>query len=207
MNEIDKLRVQKAFAALAEMFDKPISITQQRLYLFALKDLRTEGIEEACRIALSECKFFPKPAELRELVKRPEDDPDYRAQLAWQKVKKIAVGRVVHTGRPIDFQDPCTNAAVRAVGGLDYLALQGTDAEHERYTRPRFIEAYKNHAKLQYLSPSQTAPLRSRVTNRDDPILIPCEYEVAPRIEHTSDSILNRLADKVSIKKNPKSEN
>ena len=78
MNETDKPRVQKAFAALAEMFDKPISITQQRLYLFALKDLRTEGIEEACRIALSECKFFPKPAELRELVKRPEDDPDYR---------------------------------------------------------------------------------------------------------------------------------
>ena len=102
---------------------------------------------------------------------------------------------------------PESPAAVRAVGGLNHLALQGTDAEHERYTRPRFIEAYKNHAKLQYLSPSQTAPLRSRVTNRDDPILIPCEYEVAPRIEHTSDSILNRLADKVSIKKNPKSEN
>lgn len=205
MSEIDKSKVQFAFAGLAELFDKKMPITTQRLYLMALEDLGTERIVQACRIAMSACKFFPKPAELRELVRLPEDDIEHRAQLAWQAVKENAIGRIVHTGKPLDFQDPITNAAVREVGGLNYLALQGTDTEHEKYTRPRFLEAYKRLASCSLLPPSKTEPLKSRVTKQKEPILIPCPYRVEPRIKHVTAGIAKGLAEKISIRE-PKDE-
>lgn len=173
----------------------------------ALEDLGVDRIAKACELAIKRLKWFPKPAELRELVQQPLDDPEFRATQAWILVMQNAVGRVVHKGRPLDFSDPIINGAVRGIGGLDYIALEGTDSDHERYTRPRFRKEYLRLDAYEMLHASICKPLRSRVTRSNEALRIECGWESAPRIGREPSPLANELANKLHVdrpKKDPK---
>lgn len=73
---------------LGELFDKTLSASQQLLYFEALRDLDLAVVIPAMTQAARECKFFPKPIELRTLA---VGDDAVHAEDAWQIYKRMAV--------------------------------------------------------------------------------------------------------------------
>lgn len=67
-------------AALAKVFDAQPDKTRTELYFRALQDLPLAAVQHAVGAAIQGCRFFPKPAELRELVGAGVAD---QAELAW----------------------------------------------------------------------------------------------------------------------------
>lgn len=67
-------------AMLGENFNTEISKLKHDLYFNALEDFTIGEFEQAVYLAIKSLKFFPKVAELRELI---EGDPKSQALLAW----------------------------------------------------------------------------------------------------------------------------
>jgi hypothetical protein len=67
-------------ALLAEIFDKDINAQRVEIYFRALASWPIEQIAAAVDEAVRRLKFFPKPAELIELI---EGSPDDQAEHAW----------------------------------------------------------------------------------------------------------------------------
>lgn len=76
-----------------------------------LNDLDIEDVERGARFALKTCKFFPRPAELRELA---VGSPDDAAETAWLEILS-EVRRIGSYGVPT--LEPSAAIAVRAVWG------------------------------------------------------------------------------------------
>lgn len=55
-------------AAMAEVYGEPITAARLRLYAGALEDYSPQEIETAIKRALKSMKWFPKPAELIEIM-------------------------------------------------------------------------------------------------------------------------------------------
>jgi len=170
----------------------------QRAYFMAMQDLGIERCERAFVVAMQKCKWFPKPVELREFVKLPGEDPEYRAGQASQLALKHGI-----TGRAaVDFQDPLINAVIRRLGGLDYFAQLGA-VEAERYVRKRFIDEYLRLDGHGSVSAKLAAPLRCQVTIKNEPIRIEADYMVhQPRIAsepNENTGLIAELAERTSI--------
>jgi hypothetical protein len=86
MTKQEIAKFYEALATLAEMFDRALSPKTQELYLAALGDLGLENFQLACTRAAQECKFFPKPVELRELVIGTRQE---QAEAAWASLLKV----------------------------------------------------------------------------------------------------------------------
>ena len=190
-------RIQLALCSLWEVLSPPgsgreLPIETQRLYVVALDQLTTDEIVLACSAAMSQCKFFPKPAELIALVRKPTR---LSALEAWSLVIEHCVGRIARKG-PLDF-GPLTNAAVRAVGGIDRL-LSGTTSEHESFTRPRFIEAYEQLAQVDDSELSGAVLIADSAEG--NPIQrIGQAASDRPRIESKPDDAVTELAGKLRV--------
>lgn len=72
---------------LGELFEKQLSVSQQLLYFEALRDLELDPVLRAITQAARECKFFPKPVELRTFA---VGDDAVHAEDAWQTYKRMA---------------------------------------------------------------------------------------------------------------------
>lgn len=72
---------------LGELFEKSLSASQQLLYFEAVRDLELDVVSRAITEAARECKFFPKPVELRTLA--VGDDAEH-AEFAWRTYKDLA---------------------------------------------------------------------------------------------------------------------
>lgn len=83
MTAADGDRFSELLLALSETFKEPISETRAGLYFDALSDLSIEQLEQAVRLALRRSKFFPRPAELLDLV---TGSPEEQADEAWAAV-------------------------------------------------------------------------------------------------------------------------
>lgn len=64
----DRIPFAKAFAALCVTHGEPATEERVALYFAALEELPIEAVTAACWAAIRTRKFFPKPAELRELA-------------------------------------------------------------------------------------------------------------------------------------------
>ena len=98
----------------AELFGEIMSESRALLYFEALVDLPLETVRAGLIQARRASKFFPKPAELRELVTGSVED---RARAAWRRV----LGAIEHVGtyESVDFRDRMIHAVVEAMGGWD----------------------------------------------------------------------------------------
>jgi hypothetical protein len=67
-------------AVLEEVFDKDFTLQRVEIYFRALAAWPIERIKDAVESAVRTLKFFPKPAELIELI---EGSPDDQAEQAW----------------------------------------------------------------------------------------------------------------------------
>lgn len=74
-------------ALLSQTFNESISEMRAEAYWIALDDCELSEIQHAALHAMRTLKFFPKPAELRELVDGSREDD---AERAWQEYKTQA---------------------------------------------------------------------------------------------------------------------
>ncbi len=107
-------------------------------YVLVLEDLEEDLLQAAVKVCLASCRFFPKPADIRnaafELRTRGENLPDPMG--AWGEVLS-EISRVGSYGSPI-FSSELITKAVRYVGGWQRLCL----SENMASDRARFVEAY-----------------------------------------------------------------
>jgi len=77
----NSIRIVASINALAEFYEKSLSGIQLDFYVGALEGFTPEQVDAASRLAVKTLKFFPKPAELIELI---QGSPDDQAAQAWE---------------------------------------------------------------------------------------------------------------------------
>lgn len=83
MTDSDRPRFSVALVALADVFGGELSATSQALYFAALADLSWEALQLGFRRAVAECRFLPRPVELRELAVGPAESSEDQTECAW----------------------------------------------------------------------------------------------------------------------------
>jgi hypothetical protein len=136
MDDADKTKFAEAFAVLAVVHDVEATPERVRAYWLSLSDLPTNDVLRAFSKAMNSLKFFPKPAEIRELAGGSHQDA---ALSAWSELCE----RIDSDGayRSVLFSDGVLNAALRACGGWQYACGLST-GEFESFFRQRFISTY-----------------------------------------------------------------
>jgi hypothetical protein len=115
----DRPAFAKGLYVLGETFNEPVSEVRAEAYFDALADLSAPAVLEAIRKAVAECRFFPRPTELREMVAGRLED---RAELAWMAVLRLVRRHgypgIDGRGKAPDFPDDATRrAALELYGG------------------------------------------------------------------------------------------
>lgn len=96
MKDIDRGAFGEAMLVLSETFNEPVSDVRVEAYFDALKDFSIMQVNLAVRRAVRDCRFFPKPVELRELIEGQASD---NADAAWSEVMQ-QIRRVGYMGAP-----------------------------------------------------------------------------------------------------------
>lgn len=135
-------------------------ITPDRItaYQWAFEDLEYLQVEDACKRWMKTGKFFPKPAELLEIIAVETVAPDILPETAWAEVLKQA-GRVGLNGTP-QFSSPLIAKAVEAV---TWLAICTTDFKDHATLRAQFRDALKA-VKAQAIQKQQVGTRRDSLT-------------------------------------------
>lgn len=126
--------------AVAEVFDAKCSEAKITLYFEALKDLDVFSVLEALDAAITTCKFFPKPVEIRELAIGTVED---LAESAWVEVKD-EMRRLGAYGSPV-FEAAAAFAVTDTFGS--WPAACGAELSPEMWAskRKEFLNAYRRH--------------------------------------------------------------
>ena len=95
MTNSDRPRLARFLAVLGETFGEPVSDLRAEAYFVALSDVTIEALEQSGKAALN-LRFFPRPADLRQLVEGSKEDA---AELAWAAMLG-EVRRVGYVGTP-----------------------------------------------------------------------------------------------------------
>jgi hypothetical protein len=133
-------------SGLSEIFGKEISDNVCELYFRALADLSIEQVEHAVNVTAATCKFFPKPAELREII---EGKPDDQSVIAWEVV--LDAYKKANYYRSILFEDGAIGSAINAVfGGWPQCSDSLAHLSDEMVTskRKEFYTSYRNARRL-----------------------------------------------------------
>lgn len=149
MNEQDRPAFARLMYALGDTFNEPVTDIRAEAYFDGLSDLPTEDVMAAGRRAIAECRFFPRPVELREMVTGSDDD---QAEDAWNTMRQLIrrYGYLGTDGRGAapKFPDEATKrAALELYGG--WVALCSSlpcDGPEFLGARKAFIASYKAYA-------------------------------------------------------------
>lgn len=166
MTKDDLPGLARILAVLGETFNETVSDIRTEGYLMGLSDLQIEQVERGARQALKTSKFFPRPAELRELAVGSADDA---AEMAWLELLH-EVRRVGSYGVPR--LEASVAIAMRAVWGTwEHLCatLPNDGPEMLGWTK-RFKSAYGavNHPSRIALNRAAPTPLLDVARDDDD---------------------------------------
>lgn len=152
----DRGRFARALAVLGETFNEPISEIRTEAYWRALEDVSIDAYEAACMEALRTKTFFPKPAELRELLDGSLED---QAELAWSDLCS-EVRRVGSWGTPT--LEVATINAMRALFGswLRCCELLPAGGPELLGWRKQFLSLYSVTSRRERIALAESAPLR-----------------------------------------------
>jgi len=151
----DRQRKTLAVVALAELLRHELSEAGVKMFIESIEDIPADRIEQAAMQWTQRSKFFPAPAELRELAGDGTTTYTDRALMAWQAFDK-AVCEVGYYRSP-DFDDPLINATVRNLGGwMRMCKLEGD--EFDKWLRKDFLSVYASLCRVG-VGEEQTAPL------------------------------------------------
>lgn len=143
MTRADAPAFSTLLAGLAETFDVTLTATRTELYFRALEDLPLEAVQEAAGKALRQCRFFPKPAELRDYVTESHEEA---GEMAWLRLLEAFQDGYYGTELP---EDSITQALVRVYWGSSAKARDwwrfchdaALDSKHRE-----FVARYQDYA-------------------------------------------------------------
>lgn len=122
-------------ATLGEVFDKQISDTLLEIYWRILEPFDDSQCISAFKRAVIELKFFPKPAELIEIL---QSKKEFAATNAWIDVLNAV--RRIGCYRSVRFADPVIHSVVQIMGGWTRFADMTTD--DEKWKQREFEKLY-----------------------------------------------------------------
>jgi hypothetical protein len=125
----------KYMISLGEIFSKEITGTLLQFYWMVLKDFCEEEIKSAFNRATLTLKFFPKPAELLEIIQGNQND---KAMIAWEKVFN-AIGRI-GPYQSVVFDDPVIHSTIELMGG--WIELGNITTDEIKWKQKEFEKIY-----------------------------------------------------------------
>lgn len=153
MTNHDSAEFARLFTLLSQTFDKEASDALAQIYFDGLKDFAIEQVAAAVNQAVRTKKFWPKVAELRELIEGSVDD---RAAQAWAAFLEAAADGGQAS---IRFSDPAAARAVDAVFGgwiqaCRLLSAGGTDGRGKQTggCTDEMLASYQKQFCRQYLA-------------------------------------------------------
>lgn len=181
---------------LAETFGRKVSPGLIQAYDLGLRDLTTDQIAEAATKALTNCRFMPPPAELREMLFFKQEDRAVKAWLVFERA-------VVQNGyiKSVNFDDPVINATVRALGGWEHCCGMPAN-EFDTFLQKRFQETYCALSRVG-VSGEQAAPLVGWIDrqngldgyNQGQPVCIETGIPTKPPPRIAAPKVYERAAD------------
>mgnify|MGYP001571222255 CR=1 FL=1 len=139
MTDADRAAFAVQLAMLSEVFDKELSTAASEAYFGALRRYDIEAVRLAVERAICQCQFFPRPAQLIDLLEGGTIED--RAMLAWNRV--LGALEAHGTGQSVDFGDQALHAAVLTIGGWGVGDWGRWDEQEEGYARAAFLRAYR----------------------------------------------------------------
>lgn len=143
MIDNDKAAFAASLTAIASVHRVELSQPLLQAYWLALSDLTLDQLKHAVGVALREHRWMPKPAELRSIALSGSVDGDAMALASWSALLEAV--RTVGPYKSVDFGDPTTHAAIRAVGGWQRVCDATSDELH-RFIRRDYLAAYNGLA-------------------------------------------------------------
>jgi hypothetical protein len=156
----------KQLLAIAEVFREPLTAECLAMYVESLADLSDEQIRLSIGRAIRELKWFPKPAELRELVgSNPKQEKDAEGRKAWDVVTQFVtkyVGNDVHGNYGPEhgwypksypkLSDRILGAVRRTGGWRLYKSMTEKDYP---FQQKRFLDEYEAWTAVEQIAPSR----------------------------------------------------
>jgi hypothetical protein len=144
MNNQDRARFIKAINGAAMLFDKNLSDPVIDLYFRALEDLPVDAVEAALMRSIQNNTFFPKPAELRQIILGSvSDQAEVAWQAAWEAYRKAGYYDTVL------FQDGAIARTILAVygGWVQFSEASRTlSPEMIQARRKEFLSTYRRES-------------------------------------------------------------
>lgn len=191
MTDDDRNGFMGRMAALCEIHGKAATELLLDTYWASLRDLSMTDFARAVDRAIGECKYFPKPSELRDFAGRGDQQKMLNAAIAWEIVYRAMV-KYDYT-HSVDF-GPLTNAVVRNMGG--WIWLCGRTLNDLTFDRKKFEQLHQSMAGTP-ISAERSAPLSGQFGGKPVWFQIPGEPErrfALPEVETAGLSLVRDLA-------------
>lgn len=127
---------------------EPLTADRLNFYAETLSDLPLADVMAAIQLAAKTCKFFPRPAEIRELC-ASQVTVDDAAENAWMRFR-YALQRV-SIYDSVDFGDPILHATIRAQFGGWPQCLE-IQSNRMNFVHAEFVKLYTAFARTRNLS-------------------------------------------------------
>ena len=132
---VNKQVFTRGLGELALAFSKEVDEYQGKLYFDNLRDLRNEDFAKAVKLIIQNNKFFPKIAEIRQLIKNSDGD----VLEAWTRFRE-EIGENGVYGKP-HFKRQILHDCVRHLGGWN--AISYVERKDMPFLQRDFERVYK----------------------------------------------------------------
>ena len=121
---------------LGEIFDKAISPTLMDIYWKTMEPFSDERCKEAFNRVIATSKFFPRPAEVLELLRGSAED---NGMVAWLTVEKAI--RQIGPYKSVRFEDPVIHSVIESLGG--WPDFQNFTDDELKWRQREFLTRYR----------------------------------------------------------------
>ncbi len=132
----NEVKFKEYMATLCELHDRTVSKLLTDLYWKVLEPFDDEECEKAFKEIIYSCRFFPKPADFREVILGKKSN---RATEAWIEVLN-SVARIGNY-QSVKFSDPIIHSVINAMGGWPQLCQM--EAKEEKWKQKEFERLYE----------------------------------------------------------------
>jgi hypothetical protein len=142
----DAVGFARLMKGLSVVFDKELPDGLTDIYFRALSEFDFKAVERAVERAITGCKFFPKPAELRELI---VGSPEDQGSIAWETA--MTAFRKAGYWNSVVFEDGGIGQAIVTVfgGWVGFSeAVHILSDEMIRAKQKEFFIAYRNAKRM-----------------------------------------------------------
>jgi hypothetical protein len=139
----ERAQVARELGKTAELFGELLSQAKIVLYIEAVDDLAADAVITALTELRKTSRFFPKPAEVRELACGSVDE---HAARAWSRFLRAL--ECVGTYSTVTFEDPVIHAVIEAMVGWDEAwRIERLSIQEKGFKRAEFVRLYMSFSR------------------------------------------------------------